>query len=216
MPCCGCCSTPPPRSSSAIRPRSTSRCGWLALAGSQRAQVLVARPRAETGTEEAVGLGSAGPARRGRAGLAALLADLGARAAHGRVSLSRAIDQTLVRSARPGLLVVISDFLDPGPVTAALDRARSAGHDVALVHVIARGEIQPSYDGDYALEDAETGALVEVTMDPAALEAYALRFAGLVEELRGWSRKHGASYVRVVTDEPLEGAVRRFVARGVD
>ena len=67
-----------------------------------------------------------------------------------------------------------------------------------------------------ALEDAETGAVVEVTMDAAAVEAYALRFAGLCEELRAFARKHRAAYVRARTDEPLEGAVRRIVARSVD
>ena len=114
------------------------------------------------------------------------------------------------------MLVVLSDFFDPGAVTSALSRAVSAGHDVALVHVVAPEEIQPAFEGDFELEDAETGALVEVTMDAAAIEAYTLRFAGLCEELRGWAKKLGATYVRVRTDEPLDEAVRRFVARSVD
>jgi hypothetical protein len=42
------------------------------------------------------------------------------------------------------------------------------------------------------------------------------RLAGLIEELRSWARKHRASYVRITNDEPLEGVVRRFVARAVD
>ena len=32
----------------------------------------------------------------------------------------------------------------------------------------------------------------------------------------GFARRHGATYVRVRTDERLEGAVRRFVGRSVD
>jgi len=53
-------------------------------------------------------------------------------------------------------------------------------------------------------------------MDAAAIEAYGLRFAGLCEELRAWARRHGASYVRVRTDEGLHDAVRRIVSRSVD
>ena len=98
----------------------------------------------------------------------------------------------------------------------ALGRAAQAGHDVALVQVVAPDEVEPSFEGDWALEDAETGALVEVTMDAAAIEAYVLRFAGLCEELRTWARRHRATYIRVRTDEPLEPAIRRFVARSVD
>jgi hypothetical protein len=120
------------------------------------------------------------------------------------------------RSTRPGMLVVLSDFLDPGPVTGSLARAAQAGHDVVLAHVVAPDEIEPSWEGDWALEDAETGQVVEVTMDAGAIEAYALRFAGLCDELRSWAKKYRATYVRVRTDEALEGAVRRIVARNVD
>ncbi len=50
-----------------------------------------------------------------------------------------------------------------------------------------------------------------------ALSRYTnLRFAGLCEELRAWARRHGAVYIRARTDEPLEAAIRRFVARSVD
>ena len=45
----------------------------------------------------------------------------------------------------------------------------------------------------------------------SAVDAYVTRLTGLIEELRSWSRKHEASYVRLSTDEALEGAVRRFV-----
>lgn len=185
--------------------------GYMALAGSQRAQVLVAGAR-----QDATGISRTTTPRRGRGGLAALLRDLGRDAPEGRVDLSRAIDEAVARSSRAGMLVVLSDFFDAGPVTQALGRARAAGHDVALVQVVDRAEIQPNYEGDYALVDAETGATVEVTMDATAIEAYVLRFAGLVEELRAWARKHGASYVRATTDEALEGVVRRFVSRSID
>jgi uncharacterized protein (DUF58 family) len=188
---------------------------YMALAGAKRAQVLVARDQTATGGLMS-SLDRIGTPRRGRAGLPALLRDLAQVQAGGRLDLPRAIDQTLARSTRPGLLVVVSDFFDAGPVLTALAHARSAGHDVSLVHVVDRLEIEPRLEGDFTLDDAETGATLDVTMDPPAIEAYVLRFAGLVEELRAWSRKHGASYVRAVTDQPLEGAVRRFVARTVD
>jgi hypothetical protein len=111
---------------------------------------------------------------------------------------------------------VLSDFFDAGPVLGALRRAVASGHDVVLIQVVAVEEVAPAYEGDWTLEDAESGDLVELTMDPAAIDAYVLRFAGLCEELRGFARKHGASYVRARNDEPLEAAVRRIVARSVD
>jgi len=112
--------------------------------------------------------------------------------------------------------VVVSDFLDSGPVTRALTRACATGHQVALVQVLAREEIEPAFDGDFSFVDAESGAEVELSVDAAAIDAYVSRLTGLIEELRSWARKHRASYVRISNDEPLEGVVRRFVARAVD
>jgi uncharacterized protein (DUF58 family) len=195
--------------------RLAAAIGYMALAGSQRAQLLLAQPGASDAPDRSGGLGETHPPRRGRSALARLLRDLDT-APRGRVELARAVDQAVQRSTRPGLLVLISDFLDAGPVTLALGRARSAGHDVALLQVLDRTELQPSFDGDLTLVDAETGAELSVTLDASALEAYALRLAGLVEELRGWARRHGCTYVRASTEEPLEAVVRRFVGRGVD
>jgi uncharacterized protein (DUF58 family) len=180
--------------------------GYMALARSERAQLFVA----------GVGLAREHAPVRGRGGLPSLLRALEGVEAKGGTDLARAVDAVVQKSARPGMLVAVSDFFDPGPVTAALGRAVQAGHDVVLAQVVAPDEIEPDLEGDWALEDAETGAVVEVTMDAAALEAYVLRFAGLCEELRAFARKHRAAYVRVRTDEPLESAVRRLVARSVD
>jgi len=194
--------------------RVAAALGYLALAGGQRAQVLVARERDTHGA--ARGLERIETPHRGRDGLPALLRELSAPAASGSANLGRAVDATLERASRPGLLVVISDFFDSGPVTRALSRAAAAGHQVALIQVLAREEIEPSFDGDYSLIDSETDAAVELSMDAGAIDAYVSRLAGLIEELRSWARKHRASYVRITNDEPLEGAVRRFVARAID
>jgi uncharacterized protein (DUF58 family) len=190
--------------------RLAAAVGYLALARSERAEVVVA---------------GAGVVRehapvRGRAGLPALLRALEAVEAKGGTDLARAIDAVVARSRCPGMLLVVSDFLDPGPVVVALERAAKAGHDVALAQILARDEIEPGgapdFEGDLVLEDAETGALVELTVDTAALDAYARRLAELVDTLRGFARKHRASYLRVTTDLPLEATVRRLLARSVD
>jgi uncharacterized protein (DUF58 family) len=187
--------------------RLAAAVGYMTLARSERAQVFVAGP----------GLVREHPPARGRGGLPALLRALEGVEASGGTDLRRAIDACVARSARPGMLLVVSDFFDPGPVTSSLARAAKAGHDVALAQVLAPDEIEPhGFEGDLALEDVETGAVVEVTIDASALEAYARRFAGLCEIFRSFAKKHRGTYVRTRTDEPLEGAVRRLIARSVD
>jgi hypothetical protein len=48
-------------------------------------------------------------------------------------------------------------------------------------------------------------------MDARAIEAYLARLTGLIEELRAAARRLSGRYVRVLTDEPLEGPMRRIV-----
>jgi uncharacterized protein (DUF58 family) len=189
-----------------VAKRVAAAIGYMALASSERAQVVAA----------ADGVVRVREPGRGRGALAKLLRELDTITAERGTNLAGAIDGVVLRSPRPGMLVVVSDFLDAGPFDAALGRAASAGHDVALVQVLAPEELDPPWDGDLALEDAETGAVLEVTLDARAVEAYLARLGGLVAMLRSTAKKLGATYVRLSTAEPMLEAVRRFVARAVD
>src|SRR4030095_14443076 len=106
--------------------------GYMALSGSQRVQLLVARERQANPTEPSSGLDRVHPARRGKSALGTLLRELEGSEARGKADLVRALEICRQRAQRPGLLVVLSDFLDPGPVTRALTQARAAGHQVCL------------------------------------------------------------------------------------
>ncbi|MEO8875467.1 MAG: DUF58 domain-containing protein [Polyangiaceae bacterium] len=179
---------------------------YMALASSERAQVIAATDGVDRMAEPT----------RGRAALTKILRELDAIKAARGTDLSKAIDAILLRARRPGMLVIVSDFLDSGPFDAAISRAASAGHDLGLVQVLADDEISPNYDGDFALEDAETGETVDVTVDDAALRAYNLRLNGLFSALRSIAKRARAPYVRTTNKEPTIEAVRRFVARAVD
>jgi uncharacterized protein (DUF58 family) len=192
--------------------RIAAAVGALGLAAGQRAELALSRERADRKDP----LERLGRRKRGRAGTAELVREIAGVSPEGRADLARSVRRVVESSARPGLLVVVSDFLDSGPVTASLGMARAAGHDVALVQVVDRSELEPDFEGDFSLVDSETGAAVEVTMDAAAIDAYLLRVTELVEGLRTWARKHGATYVRAMTDEPLLDVLRRFVKRSVD
>jgi uncharacterized protein (DUF58 family) len=189
-----------------VAKRLAAGVAYMALAASERAQVLAAGE----------GLTRAFDPARGSAALPRLLRDLDGIDARGGTDLARAIDAAVTRAARPGLLVVLSDFMDPGPYPTALSRAAAAGHDVVLVQVLSPDEVSPPYDGDYALEDAESGAVVDVTVDEATLRAYLARLDALFEALRALARRHRATYVRATTTEPLLAVLRRLVARAID
>jgi uncharacterized protein (DUF58 family) len=189
-----------------VAKRIAAAIGYMALASSERAQVLAASD----------GLVRMREPLRGRGALARLLRELDAIAAERGTDLSKAIDGVVLRSPRPGMLVVVSDFLDAGPFEQALGRAAAAGHDLTLIHVLSPDELDPPWEGDLALEDAETGDVIDVTIDARAVEAYLARLGGLVALLRSTAKRHRATYVRLSTSDALLEGVRRIVARSVD
>ena len=186
--------------------RLAASIGYMALAQSERTQVVTASAGDFRMTEPT----------RGRASLPALLRQLDGVTPRGGTDLMRAIDTVVQRSGRPGMLVVLSDFLDAGPFDLAISRAAAAGHDIALVQVLAHEELEPDFDGDLAFEDAETLAHVEVTVDARAIDAYLARLASLFGMVRAIAKRCRGVYVRTSNLEPTIQAVRRFVARGVD
>lgn len=197
----------PPKLS--VAARFAAAVSYLALAESERAQLLVGGPGLVRSLEPV----------RGQGGLPRVLRaleEMRQSGARGGTNLAAAIDAAVMRSPRPGMLVVISDFLDGGPWASSLRRAASAGHDLAVVQILAEEEVRPVQGGDFALEDAETGEVVEVTIDGAVLAAYRARLEKLWDELRGIARRHRSAYVRVEGAEALSPALRRFVTRGVD
>jgi len=156
------------------------------------------------------------PPRRGRPALFAFSKQLEAATAEGTTHLARWVREVVAATVRPGLLVVVSDFFDPEPVLSELDLARARGHDVALFQVLSSEELEPNLEGDLELEDVETGAHVEVSLDASAVEAYLTALSELCERLRAWSRQRGQAYVRVSREDQLLAALGTFVARGQD
>lgn len=185
--------------------RIAAALAYLALSDSERVQVLVTGPTASRG------LGVVGEPRRGQGALHRVLRELSHIEARGEASLAGALRGVAERGMRPGLLVVMSDFFDAGPVSDELSRLRGQGHSLVLVHVLSRMELEPDFEGNLGLVDAETQVELPVTMDARAIEAYLARLTGLVEELRAVARRLAGRYVRVVTDEPLEAPLRRIV-----
>lgn len=185
--------------------RIAAALAYLSLGDSERVQLLV------TGPPSTRGLASIGEPRRGHGALHRVLQELSHIEARGAASLPAALRAVSERGMRPGLLVVLSDFFDPGPLAEELSRLRAQGHALALVQILSRMELEPEFEGDLGLIDAETNAEVEVTMDASAIEAYLSRIAGLVQELRAIARRLGGRYVRAITDEPLEAPLRRIV-----
>lgn len=151
----------------------------------------------------AADLDRAAPRFTGRHAAPALLRLLGELDAGGDTRFARAVGDLLARPGPPGLTVVLSDLMTP-EWADGLTRLPARGGDVTVVHVLDRDELHPALRGDLDLVDAESGEVVPVSLAPEQVAAYEAAARAWADGVAARARHAGATYVRVLADEPIE------------
>ncbi len=129
---------------------------------------------------------------------------------------------------RGGLLVLISDLFDTipphfstggkggGELADSLQHLVPPRWQVLVIHLLTEEEIQPSLEGDFDLQDSETGESLPFHLDTSTLAQYRLRVRKWCAELQSACARRGATYAQVRAEWPLEQAVIPFLRqRGV-
>jgi uncharacterized protein (DUF58 family) len=173
--------------------RAAAALGYIGLASEDRVVVSALSGRAAVRRR---GIRGSGRVFR-------LLADLSAiEATDGRSDLVTACRHAAAQLSGRGLVILISDLLDPAAdrVIRELAAARS---ELVVLHVLSPDELDPALEGDLRLVDVETGDGVDVTVDLPTLDRYRERLATWQESLAELARRRGVSYVPLSTSVPL-------------
>jgi uncharacterized protein (DUF58 family) len=113
---------------------------------------------------------------------------------------------------RRGLVLVISDFYgSPEQIVRTIAPLRFHGNEVVLFHVLDPQEIRPDLDKPVVLVDLETREDIEVTPEYAR-DTYQKKMAAHISGLRHSARGAGMDYHLLVTDRPLDGALKEYLA----
>jgi len=144
---------------------------------------------------------------RGSGRVFRLLADLSAiEAADGPTDLVAACRHAAAQLTGRGLVLLISDLLDPG-ADRVLRELAAARSELIVLHVLSPDELDPQLEGDLRLVDVETNDGVDVTVDLPTIDRYKERLAAWQEALAEVARKRGATYVPLSTTVPLADLV---------
>lgn len=112
---------------------------------------------------------------------------------------------------RRGFVVLISDFYEaPEKIVRTVEPMRFHGNEVLLFHVLDPQEIRPKLGEPMTLVDMETDEALEVTPEYAQ-HNYRERMDAHIKELSERVRAAGMEYYLLVTDRPLDGALREFL-----
>jgi uncharacterized protein (DUF58 family) len=150
------------------------------------------------------------PARSGRHHLHAVLAALARLRSEGGEGVVPALRRASALLRRRGMVIVLSDFYEEDGALGEVRKLARMGHDVIAVQVIAREELSLPRGRTLEFEDLETGAKV-LTSPDAVRSAYEANVRAFLTRTQQALAREGLDYLRLVTGEPLEAALRRFL-----
>jgi uncharacterized protein (DUF58 family) len=155
-----------------------------------------------------------GPPCRGSAQIFSVFRFLDAQEPKGTTGVAEACRALARGPRRPGLAVVITDFLDESPARATLAALAEGRREVVLLHLVAPEDERPDLSGYHEIVDCETGEALVLACDASARRDYARAFDEWTRELAQAARSLGAIYVRARSDESLETVTLTLLREG--
>jgi uncharacterized protein (DUF58 family) len=144
--------------------------------------------------------------------LARLFAALERAEPHARTDFAKPLRHFQELLHRRGIAIVISDFYqNPATIVRAVEPLRFHGNEVVLFHILDPQEIRPVLKGSSLLVDLETDEKFEVIPEYAKT-AYTAKVDAHIEHLRSLARGAGMDYQLLVTDQPLDTALREYLS----
>lgn len=116
-------------------------------------------------------------------------------------------------AGRRGIVFILSDFLSDEDLSRPL-KILSLKHDVVLVRLIDRWELELPNVGLVEVEDPETGDVMLLdTSDPFVRQEYKKLRAGLDNELKRARNQAGVDMIELLTGEPFLRPLLLFLRR---
>jgi uncharacterized protein (DUF58 family) len=143
----------------------------------------------------------------GRHRFSAAMENLDAFKAEGATDSFAVVRQFLSTYPQPGLLIIISDFLDDAGCEKSLQYLADFGHELQLIQVWDEEDRVPPWTGELELEDAETGSHNKLWFDDTARARYTEAFDAYARALDVLARRNSGRYAGVSTSMPLEEVV---------
>jgi uncharacterized protein (DUF58 family) len=140
-----------------------------------------------------------------------LLASLEQAEPHARTDFAKPMRYFMEFLKRRGIVLIVSDFWEsPESIIRNIEPLRFHGNEVVLFHVLDPEDVRPKMSGPSILVDMETQNELEVTPDYSKKE-YREKIDAHLEDLRNRTQAAGMGYYLLMTDRPLDEALREYL-----
>jgi uncharacterized protein (DUF58 family) len=140
-----------------------------------------------------------------------LLAGLEQAEARARTDFAKPMRYFMELLRRRGMVLIVSDFWDsPESIVRTIEPLRFRGNEVVLFHILDPEDVHPKLNGPSILVDLETKTRLEVTPDYTRHE-YREKIEAHLADLRDRTQAAGMGYYLLMTDRPLDEALREYL-----
>jgi uncharacterized protein (DUF58 family) len=150
---------------------------------------------------------------RGKARTWAMLQFLAELQGDGKTDLASACKAFALQQRLRGVVVLLSDLLDPRGFEDGLKWFLHRNHEVYVLHLLAEDELHPKINGHLELVDSETGDRTEVTISRPLLRRYREMVDAFCTAVRGWCNGHGMIHMVTSTGTDFDQLILNYLRR---
>ena len=128
--------------------------------------------------------------------------------------LANALRRVALTQREPGVVIVLSDFIDKGEIDDALRYLMDPKHDVYAVQLLSPQEVDPAKGqlmGDLRLRDVEDGDVAEVSISAPLVQRYKANLQAYCQHVRAACLRRQIAYMISETDVSLESLVLKYL-----
>ena len=155
-----------------------------------------------------------GEPKRGRRNLFQSIVELDRTAPKGGTSMLAIADQVESLLKTTSLVVLISDLLgDTDEILSSIFRL--SGHELVVIQVLAKEELELAFGGDVKFVDLESGQPLITRVTEGERQEYLRRMAEHNDRIRAACSQVGADYFLIRADQPIFEAFSEMLSRTV-
>lgn len=118
--------------------------------------------------------------------------------------------QFAIEHPQPGIVLVLSDFLDKGGYEDGLRMLLGRKYDLFAIQMLSPEEINPSFVGDLRLTDVEDDDVAEVTVSRALINRYRQNLHSFCAQFKSFCTARGAAYLFTNTQVPFDQVILSY------
>lgn len=132
--------------------------------------------------------------------------------AAGPTFFDEAVKQLSARGTPRGLVLVISDLMSPDGWDDGFRRLGAMGHELRCIRVGCKEDLDPGFDGELELRDAETDERVRLRVGKPLLERYRHEVKSHLDACREACTRAGGRWIEVDVEMPADAMLKRVFA----